>query len=176
MKHSNRLTRKQAVDAAIKAWQQAPHDDCLLFAGAVLDSGYGQMRDGVSGRVAVHRYALTVTAGAPPAGHEAMHSCRNRHCYSPAHLSWGTATENCADKVRDGTSRHGEANPFSKLTAASVGEIRTRYTAGGVTQSALAAEFGVDPATVCYVVNGKSWAHVGLPDHPVNVGRAKAAL
>jgi membrane-bound lytic murein transglycosylase B len=37
-------------------------------------------------------------------------------------------------------------------------------------------EFGVDPATVCYVVNGKSWAHVGLPDHPVNVGRAKAAL
>lgn len=55
-------------------------------------------------------------------------------------------------------ARHGMA----KLTQEVADEIRRRYAAGGITQSALAKEYNSSPARICEVVNNKRWiAHVG---------------
>jgi plasmid maintenance system antidote protein VapI len=38
--------------------------------------------------------------------------------------------------------------------------IRQRYAVGGISQYALAAEFGVNVANINMIVNRKAWAHV----------------
>jgi DNA-binding MarR family transcriptional regulator len=43
----------------------------------------------------------------------------------------------------------------TKLTNEQVTDIRQRYAAGGVTQYALAAEYGIDQGHVSAIVNGK---------------------
>ena len=43
------------------------------------------------------------------------HSCKNKDCVNPDHLSEGTREENCADKRRDGTNLSGDKCHFSKL-------------------------------------------------------------
>lgn len=53
----------------------------------------------------------------------------------------------------------GERHSQAKLTEAQVREIRSRVAAGEV-QRRLAAEYGVNVATVCNIVNRKIWAHV----------------
>lgn len=50
----------------------------------------------------------------------------------------------------------GEKNPAAKLTAAQIIEIR-RLHLEGMTQVALAKEFGVTQAAVWYIVRGKHW-------------------
>lgn len=53
--------------------------------------------------------------------------------------------------------RRGEGNPNAKLTEFQVLAIRQRYAAGGVTQVALAAEFGLHKASIYQIIRGKSW-------------------
>ena len=45
-----------------------------------------------------------------------------------------------------------------KLTADMAREIRARWTRGGITQRALAAEYGVGQTRISYIVNFKTWA------------------
>ena len=87
-------TRCQRVHTALLAWVAAGKpNECLLFDGSTNGDGYGQIRTGGK-TVYVHRYALTLFAGPCPEGMEACHAtadiCGNRHCFSPAHLRWGT--------------------------------------------------------------------------------------
>jgi hypothetical protein len=51
----------------------------------------------------------------------------------------------------------GEGHQASKLTFALAGEIRSKYAAGGVSQSGLAAEYGVCQRTINKVVNNIGW-------------------
>jgi DNA-binding MarR family transcriptional regulator len=55
---------------------------------------------------------------------------------------------------------HGEKAPWSKLTEAQVTEIRQRYAAGGISQSALAREYGLNQPTVGEIVRREIWKHI----------------
>ena len=50
----------------------------------------------------------------------------------------------------------------SKLTAPQVTEIQSRYQVGGITQTALAREYSLDPSTISLIVRGKRWC---IPFH-----------
>jgi hypothetical protein len=91
----------------------------------------------------------------------ACHTCRNKNCVNPAHLYWGTAKENVADSIRDGTRRDakGENSGTAKLTAIQVLEIRERCK-NGEKQNQLAIEFGVHKATVNDIISRKNWQHI----------------
>jgi DNA-binding XRE family transcriptional regulator len=52
-----------------------------------------------------------------------------------------------------GTRRH-------KLSEADVLLIRERYAAGGVTQQALADEFGVNQTNIGFIVRNVRWRHL----------------
>jgi hypothetical protein len=54
----------------------------------------------------------------------------------------------------------GEQHGRAKLKESDVLEILRRYSAGGVTQKALAEEYGVHPVYLNKVLKGKKWAHL----------------
>ena len=157
-----KLTNLQRVNTALLAWVAARKpNECLLFDGATNSNGYGCMRTGDK-TVLVHRYALTLFTGPCPEGMEACHAtaniCGNRHCFSPAHLRWGTRKENQADKIPDGTVTRGTFNGNAKLDDADVLEIRRIYAAGGTSQRKLAAEYGVNHRQINKIILRRRWA------------------
>jgi len=93
--------------------------------------------------------------------HAATRTANNRvtapACMNYRHLRWATRLENDADKHRDGTVLYGTRNPMARLTPAAVVTIRRLYAQGGVTQAALAAEFGVTTMTINRAVRHQLW-------------------
>lgn len=52
----------------------------------------------------------------------------------------------------------GERSSAAKLTQAHVDSIRKQYSEGGITQQALADQYGVSRPSISLIVNGKNWA------------------
>ena len=130
-------------------------DDCILWPYGQT-CGYGQLwMAGCHHKV--HILACSRFHGPKPDGHEVCHSCRNRHCFNPRHLRWGTHAENMADMISDGTSTSGERSPMSKLTWAEVSSIRASYATGMVTQRELGEQYGVCRSMIGNVVTGTHW-------------------
>lgn len=66
------------------------------------------------------------------------------------------ATERGRDSARR-RALPGESNPQARLAWPAVRDIRGRYAAGGVSQRALAAEFGVTQTLISQIVRGVIW-------------------
>jgi hypothetical protein len=73
-----------------------PDTPCREWQGAVLNSGYGQIRRGKS-RFVLHRYVWELANGPIPAGMFVCHRCDNKRCYRLDHLFLGTAKDNIQD-------------------------------------------------------------------------------
>ena len=71
-----------------------------------------------------------------------------------SNLAWGTKKQNEADKLKHGTSQHGERNPSAKLTNAQANQIRQRRQNGEPLKT-IAAEFGVAQSCISRIANGK---------------------
>lgn len=172
-KHHQRLKRTGTT----ADWQQSLYDrfwskvekrgpdDCWLWTAATNEHGYGVMRpEGkrTGPTIKAHRVALQL-AGVEIDGLLIRHACDNPPCVNPAHLSVGTHKDNSADMVARGRSPRGSRSGAAKLTEAQVVEIRTRYAAGE-RQRALAVEYGISRSHISYIVNGRGWTHVPMPE------------
>jgi hypothetical protein len=168
---------------AMRFWPKVQKSDgCWLWTGA-RSGEYGSVYVG-GGTQHAHRAAYELTYGRVAAGVEVCHTCDTPLCVRPDHLFLGTHSENMQDMVSKGRHvaqaqrealprgdqhytrrkphlvRRGEQAPTVKVTAGLVTEIRSRYQAGGITQRALAAEYGVALSTICRIVKRDSWQHV----------------
>ena len=134
---------------------------CWNWNGFVNEQGYGQRsRRGTT--VKAHRLFYVAKFGDVPDGMMLDHLCRNRRCVNPDHLEPVSNAEN----VRRGNS--------AKLSVEKVADIRSRYAAGGISQLALAAEYGVSERLVQMIVTGQAWtADMAAPQLSVNntIGR-----
>jgi DNA invertase Pin-like site-specific DNA recombinase len=60
------------------------------------------------------------------------------------------------DKAEKGRAQPGDSHPLAKLTEAAVLAIRSDKR----TQTAIAADYGVDSSTISLIKNRKRWAHI----------------
>ena len=96
--------------------------------------------------------------GAIPWRHCVMHTCDNRKCINPNHLTVGTLSENALDMWRKKRGIVGEKNNLAKLTAKKVLEIRRLHPQKSYSQ--LAKKYGITIQGVAAVVTRRNWKHI----------------
>ena len=152
---------------------------CWEWTGARGSKGYGHFligsrRDGSRRPVLAHRLAYETLIGPIPKGLESDHLCHNgsgcpgghdclhRTCANPAHIEPVSHAENVRRGITGGP--RGETNGNAKLTETQVREIRSLR--GRVSQSKLAARFGVSQTNISCIQRGKSWGMVACKRAP----------
>lgn len=143
---------------------------CHEWKGSRNRRGYGQISSGrrnAAGNsvpLLAPRASWEIHNGPIPDGQAVLHRCDNPPCVNREHLFTGSKAENNADMAAKRRTLNGERRPQAKLTDAQVEEIRERYAAGGISQKALGAEYGVQGSAVSLIVNRKRRAQ---PTYPV---------
>ncbi|KKM78381.1 hypothetical protein LCGC14_1360570 [marine sediment metagenome] len=99
----------------------------------------------------VHRLVLETYVGPCPDGMECRHLNGNKQDNYFENLCWGTRKENEKDKVQHGKT---------KLTEAKVRVIRYLRDVAKFSLEDIAWQFDVCRATICFVVNRKTWKHI----------------
>jgi hypothetical protein len=114
--------------------------------------GYGMLlQDGQAERA--HRVAWFLTYGPIPKDGAVCHLCDNPPCINPAHLILKDRRWNNHDRSMKGR----DARPRAKINYVIANEIRARFAAGGVLQSALAREYGINAPAISNIIAGRRW-------------------
>jgi len=135
-------------------------NDCWEWQGGKNPKGYGQLYYRRAQHKA-HRLSWELHNGPIPGGMDVCHKCDNPPCCNPNHLFLGTRAENTLDMYAKGRNRqiNGEKCHKAKLTESDIPEIR-RLHSEGMSQTALAKQYGVSQHSISSIVRGKSWKHV----------------
>lgn len=130
-----------------------PSGQCWNWTGRHNDKGYGRF-----GATMAHRIAYSLVKGDIGEGLVVRHVCDNPACCNPAHLLVGTQTDNMADAIERNRLHCGASNPRAKLTEDDVRAIRKNPE--GLTLAELSEKYGVSPASLSGIRNGKTWRHL----------------
>ena len=136
--------------------------DCWEWTAALDVDRYGKFW--VNGKMTrAHRFSYEIHKGEIPSGMCILHSCDNRKCVKPEHLSAGTNADNMRDKASKNrcNSAKGSALPQSKLNEEQVKQIREKLNLG-LSQRTIAKEYGVNQPTISFINTGKTWNHVNV--------------
>lgn len=135
---------------------------CWLWTASKDRNGYGRIMrpGGRGGPLLATRVSWELAYGPISPGMGVLHHCDNPSCVRPDHLFLGDQALNMRDCAGKGRTTRGEHSRSAKLTEDDVREIRRRYREGGISQTALAREYGLCQASVHELVSGKTWGHV----------------
>jgi hypothetical protein len=158
-----------AANEPLRFWAKVDRSgNCWVWTGCINEWGYGAfMPYRAKQLVGAHRYSWQLHHGPIPEGLCVLHHCDNPPCVNPEHLFLGTFQDNVDDMMCKGRkiARRGEANGQSKLTEDDIRRIRRLYAfrgqgEGKVSGVQLAAEYGIESATVYGIVKRRAWKHV----------------
>jgi hypothetical protein len=132
-------------------------DECWPWLGLLDQDGYGEFGFKKK-KYKSHRAVLELKDGPIPRGIVAMHSCDNRPCCNPAHISGGTAEDNNNDRIAKGRSvgAKGERAGHAKLTEAQIRAIRSDPRPG----PQVARDYPVNEQAIYKIRRGERWGHV----------------
>ena len=142
-------------------------EGCLPWVGARDGTGYGFIKNERGNwprSIRAHRAAYLIRHGEIPDGLCVCHHCDNRWCVNVLHLFLGTYQDNRLDAMRKGRAvvfklGADHPRPMAKLNDNSVLAIR-RLAARGITQGAIAQQFGTSQPTISLIVNRRTWNHI----------------
>lgn len=143
----------------IEAFQELvypePNTGCWLWGGNLHRQGYGR----IFGYYA-HRLSYHIHNGEIPHGMHVLHRCDNPCCVNPDHLWLGTHADNMRDKFLKGRAPsvhiYSEDRWNAKLTIKDILSIKAKYLFG-MLQKDIAAQYNVSRATICLIINNKTW-------------------
>ncbi len=146
-----------------KVWIDNQGEEHWLWSGKLLESGHAHFNaftfNGQT--MAPHRAAALIhhQRSSAPWQLQARHAqyCPANFC-NPKHLQLGTALQNAADKVRDGTTPLGERN--GRCTITKDVALQIKQSKGCGTQVQRAQQFGVTKHIVINIDRGQAWKHV----------------
>lgn len=131
--------------------------DCWVWMGPRDSSGYGHYCTSDHRMKLIHRVVWELLYGPIPEDKKVYHTCRNKACCNPAHLTLKiikrgkrTASDNVG--MAKGSRHHN-----AKLTELDVRLIR-QALGRGVTQVQIAKHFRVSQATINDIKKGEAWA------------------
>lgn len=142
---------KQSINAIKAEWilrQATLVDGCLISHYKPSKVGYPKM----NGTTYVHRFICSVIKGPIPEGMYVMHSCDNRRCIHPDHISANTPTANNLDMIAKGRQgKTGGAKPrlFSDRQKQEIKDLYDR----GFTQRDIAASFDTSQGVIWHYLN-----------------------
>ena len=132
-------------------------DECWEWQASLDTKGYGNFGVKKDGRFVMqraHRIAFELSTGSIVGKLVVRHSCDNRRCCNPAHLSLGTQSDNMRDAVeRHRLPRAGEHNGRAKLRKDDIIKIRCSQESLRV----LSERYGVAKSTVASARSGQTW-------------------
>lgn len=147
----------------IAFWQKVDRssgpDACWNWTGAVTAKwNYGcfAIAEGVTR--GAHKLAWLLTNGETN-GLYVMHTCDNRLCCNPAHMTLGTHQDNMDDMLAKGRK-------VTKVTADQVREIRAAYAPFGNRNAPkgfsklMTEKYGISYRQIWTIATGKQWAHI----------------
>lgn len=111
-----------------------------------------------------HRVAFLLTGGVlTNEKPHVLHSCDNKICCNPAHLSAGNHSENIQQAHDRGlircSPRKGRSSQFAKLSESDVRAIRSRLSQGE-SRRTLASEYGLSKSGMDHIAAKRTWRHV----------------
>lgn len=156
--HRRQQSEQSAADRL--AAHTVKSEGCWEWQGARVFCGYGVLNVG-GRRIGAHRLSYELHNGPVPGGLDVLHHCDNPPCVRPDHLFLGTAKDNTQDMMAKGRGRYlvlrGEACTSAKLTRGQVETIRREYSAGGISQSTIARQYGMSQSAIGALLRGESW-------------------
>lgn len=129
---------------------------CWNWSGHVTAKGYGVFAPSKKVQHRAHRFALHAYLGREPHG-MVLHSCDNRACVNPKHLSEGTHRENMAQMAERRRAARGPRHPKAKLTRSKAVAINILSQGKDYSTRELAAMFQMHQSTVAAIVAGRLW-------------------
>ena len=149
----DRFMSKVTVDDSTGCWEWQNYKDA---------TGYGQLKH--KGKTSfAHRVSYELKNGTIPNGIFIMHTCDNRGCVNPDHLTTGTHTEN----MRDMTAKGRQGNQILRLSdVVAIKKFLERRTLGKNGRMEhracqfLADWFGVKRSAISGIVSGRSWKYI----------------
>jgi hypothetical protein len=131
-------------------------DECIKWPYKTGTSGYGYAYIGKR-YYSASRLMCILAHGEPYLiWNEAAHSCGNRWCVNPNHLSWKNKRGNAADRLAHGTHHRGANSPVAKLT-----EEQARAIIESKEPTRILAErYGMEARNIRRIQTGKRWGHL----------------
>jgi hypothetical protein len=129
---------------------------CWNWTGHLTDRGYGVFAPSKSAQYRAHRFAMHAYLGRDPRG-LVLHSCDNRACVNPHHLSEGTHAENMAQMAERRRAARGPRHPKAKLTHSKAVAINVLHRGGDYSTRELARMFAMHQSTIAAIIAGQLW-------------------
>lgn len=133
-------------------------EECWEWNGSI-SNGYGYIHANGNPQP-VHRLMVRVRADHQISPEwDVHHTCGNKLCIAPSHLSLVDRSEHRIEHQRD-SLRQRDKDDDDGLSIQDIRDIRRRYEHTGINQYELADEYGIDQTFVSSIVRGKAYWYI----------------
>lgn len=154
---AQRFTKNTEANLWAKIDKKGP-DECWHWTAFKNDQGYGKLS--VGNRPVKATHLVLIFTGSPRPEYPnncALHSCDTPSCCNPAHLRWGSKSENYWEAVDRGLLiQNKKSEKMGRLTAENVAGIKLSDKSAAT----LSRELNIPYMTVYNVKRGCNWAYI----------------